>query len=1150
MAVPETEKGRLFIAAAELSDPARRAAFLDAACGDDAALRAEIEDLLRHDEAAGSFLEAPALAPREGRPPGPGAAETPTEATGPGGAPAGDEPAATIDSPGTGGEAHGPSPKAEGPGTRIGPYKLLQQIGEGGMGAVYLAEQEHPVRRKVALKIIKPGMDTAQVVARFEAERQALALMDHPNIAKVLDAGATDSGRPFFVMELVKGVPITEYCDEAQLTPRERLELFVPVCQAIQHAHQKGIIHRDVKPSNVLVTLVDGRPVPRVIDFGIAKATDQRLTERTLFTEHGAIVGTMEYMSPEQAEVIEQDVDTRSDIYSLGVLLYELLTGTTPLERSKLREAGYAEILRRIREEEPPRPSTRLSDSGERLASIAATRRTEPARLTRLVRGELDWIVMRALEKDRTQRYETANGLARDVRRYLDGDPVEACPPSRWYRLRKFARRHRAALAIAGAFALLLVAATAVSAGLALRAERERVRAMKAEALATEEKGRALERERMAIDAVKRFGDVIRASPELKHNPSLAPLRASLLREPQAFFKALRDRLDADKETSPDSLDRLATANTDLGNITDEIGDKQDALHAYERALAIRQRLVREHPWIEGLEAELAWAYRALGNVQRDLGRNDEAIALLEQARFRFGRLVQENPSAAAESRNLSYHQNLAGTYQSIGTVRHAMGQRVEAVASYKEGIAILERLSREHPSNDEFPHNLAAIYGAIAHLQGAKESLASHERARTILERLTRDHPAEPAYQLTLAATCTNIGVLHGLTGRRAEALASYERCLPIFVRLTREYPSVTQYRFLHAASLTNLGGLRKTAGQLEESAAALDDAQRIIQGLIRDNPTVVQFHHLMVTCKINLGQVRRNMGRMAEALSSFEQAAEISGRLAREHLDSSEFASSFGVALAEIGAVHLKGRRFDEARAQLMRAVEWQKKAWARNTEPRYRERLAGHLRDLIRAEDALGLAAEAEQARRELSQWDSTDFGKAALDDRLAAVLKGQAPANDAERLQLALQAYEKKLYAVAARLCAEALANDPGLGSDPRSQLAYSAACVAALAGCGRGKDEPPPDEAARVKLRRQAIAWLKSDLQAWRRVATTAAPGNREEAARALTHSQNDPDLACVRDDKELARLPEGERAAFKQLWHDVDQLLAEVSGGK
>src|SRR6187455_2282332 len=300
-------------------------------------------------------------------------------------------------------------------------------------------------------------MDTQQVIARFEVERQALAMMDHVNIARVFDGGATEAGRPYFVMELVNGVPITKYCDDNHLTPRERLELFVPVCQAIQHAHQKGIIHRDIKPSNVMVTLYDGKSVPKVIDFGVAKATEQKLTERTLFTQYGTMVGTLEYMSPEQAEMSALGVDTRSDIYSLGVLLYELLTGSTPLTHKRLQEAAYGEVLRMIKEEEPPRPSTRLSDSGEALAAISAHRHMEPSKLTKLVRGELDWIVMKTLEKDRNRRYETANAFAADVQRYLADEPVLACPPSTWYRFRKFARRNKRALTTAALVLLFLV---------------------------------------------------------------------------------------------------------------------------------------------------------------------------------------------------------------------------------------------------------------------------------------------------------------------------------------------------------------------------------------------------------------------------------------------------------------------------------------------------------------------------------------------------------------------------------------------------------------------------------------------------------------------------------------------------------------------
>lgn len=409
----------VFLNALEITSGEARGNYLDAQCGNDPALRAEVEELLRHHEQIGALGKSAAVVRTT------------------------------------------PPHSLERPGMTIGPYKLLQQIGEGGMGSVYMADQTHPVQRKVALKVIKAGMDTRQVIARFEAERQALAMMDHVNIARVLDAGATDAGRPYFVMELVHGVPITKYCDDNRLTPRQRLELFVPVCQAIQHAHQKGIIHRDIKPSNVMVTLYDGKPVPKVIDFGVAKATEQKLTERTLFTQYGTMVGTLEYMSPEQAEMSALGVDTRSDIFSLGVLLYELLTGSTPLSSKRMKEAAYAEILRLIKEEEPPKPSTRLSDSGEALAAISAQRHMEPAKLSKLVRGELDWIVMKTLEKDRNRRYETASGFAADVQRYLNDEAVLAWPPSAWYRFRKLARRNKMGLTMASLVAATLFVALA-----------------------------------------------------------------------------------------------------------------------------------------------------------------------------------------------------------------------------------------------------------------------------------------------------------------------------------------------------------------------------------------------------------------------------------------------------------------------------------------------------------------------------------------------------------------------------------------------------------------------------------------------------------------------------------------------------------------
>jgi tetratricopeptide (TPR) repeat protein len=578
---------RIFFAALEKTTPEVRSAYLDVACGDDADLRQRVERLLTAHPQVGSFLAPPAVDP----------SADPLAAT-----------AAHVPSPDNGLSAE-PASAAIG-NVLAGRYKLLQQIGEGGMGTVFMAEQSSPVKRMVAVKIIKAGMDTAQVIARFEAERQALAMMDHPSIAKVLDAGATETGRPFFVMELVKGVPITGFCDQNQLTPRERLELFVPVCQAIQHAHMKGIIHRDIKPSNVLIALYDGKPVPKVIDFGVAKAAGQKLTERTMFTAFGALVGTLEYMSPEQAELNQLDIDTRSDIYSLGVLLYELLTGTTPLTRQRIKDAAYSEILRLIREEEPPKPSTRLSESKDSLASLSAQRKTEPARLAKLVRGELDWIVMKALDKDRSRRYETANGLARDIEHHLNDEAVEACPPSAGYRLRKFARKHKTALIATTAFALLLLAGAIVSTWQAVRATRaeseaqeQRNTALAAEQDANRQRDYASEAEKKAQDEARKARAQAQMAVAYK-----TFIRDDLLGQ-AAFFA---DKLPRDAKWSvllDRAADRLklhpadqplveASIRTTIGSAYYGLGMYQEALPQLERACELfRRELVATAPF-------------------------------------------------------------------------------------------------------------------------------------------------------------------------------------------------------------------------------------------------------------------------------------------------------------------------------------------------------------------------------------------------------------------------------------------------------------------------------------------------------------------------------------------------------------------------
>jgi eukaryotic-like serine/threonine-protein kinase len=575
----------IFLEAVEQHAPEQWSSFLDQACAGDQELRQRVEALLRAHVQANSMLDVEPAVP-------------------------------TIKQSVT-----------DGPGMSLGPYKLLEQIGEGGFGVVFLAEQQQPVRRKVAVKILKPGMDTRQVVARFEAERQALAIMDDPHIAKIFDGGVTSSGRPYFVMELVKGVPITEFCDDNCLTPRQRLELFLPVCRAVQHAHQKGIIHRDLKPSNILVSRHDTTPVVKVIDFGIAKALGQELTDKTLFTRLTEMIGTPLYMSPEQAGMSDLDVDTRSDIYSLGVLLYELLTGTTPFTKERFKKAAYEEIRRIIREEEPPKPSTRLSESKDSLPSISASRQTEPAKLTRLVRGELDWIVMKALEKDRNRRYETANGFAMDIQRYLADEPVQACPPSASYRLRKLVRRNRKLLVTAAVFSVLLVLGViGLVIGLIVvdhqRRSTAEERDLKDMALQGETRAREAERHArtLAMNALRQLTNEV-VQQQLAR-------RAALTDEDRRFLRDVQRHWEGFAALSGDGAEQRAIraeGYLHVASVRDGLGEEKEAQTSAQMALALYQGLVAEFPEEADYRHWLARSHNILGQVLMHLGRWDEA---------------------------------------------------------------------------------------------------------------------------------------------------------------------------------------------------------------------------------------------------------------------------------------------------------------------------------------------------------------------------------------------------------------------------------------------------------------------------------------------------------------------------------------------
>ena len=959
MTDPRPSEKSIFLAALDKGSPEQRAAYLDEACAGDPRLRAEIEALLAAHDRLGELPPAPGAT---------GAGET------------GEEP-----------------PAAEGPGTVIGPYKLLQKLGEGGMGTVYLAEQQEPVRRQVALKILKAGMDSAHVLGRFEQERQALALMDHPNIAKVFDAGTIEahgppsvgSGRPYFAMELVKGVPITAFCDQEQLTPRQRLELMVPVCQAVQHAHQKGVIHRDLKPSNVLIALYDGRPVPKVIDFGIAKATGHKLTERTLFTEVGQMVGTLEYMAPEQAELNNLDIDTRADIYALGGILYELLTGSPPFTGQQLRSAAFAEMLRMIREVEPPRPSTKLSSSAE-LPSIAAKRKLEPKKLTRLVQGELDWIVMKCLEKERQRRYETANSLALDLQRYLADEPVLAGPPSAAYRLRKFVRRNKGRVVAALVIWFLLVGGII---GTSLGMVQAR-RSAEAERLAKDVAEQRLQQVEKANEILASVFSDLNPREEKKGGPDLrVQLGERLKRAAQLLGE----------EAIGDAL-VMARLQTLLGNSLHELGHLDQAQPLLEKARqTYEDRLGADHPDTLACKSNLARLYRAQGKydraelLQQEIlqgltatlgadhdktlmtklnlatvyyyeGKYDRAEPLLLEVVQTFasklgahhvytlqsksrladlyadqGKYDQAEPLflAVVQMHTAKFGVDHVATLQSknnLAEVYRAVAKYDRAEPLFQEILqASMAKLGREHPDTLKYKNNLALVYLATGKVDRAiplLEEVLALQKAK-----LGLDHPET-------VVTMTNLGCAYREAGRLAEAVPLLEEAL----QRVRKRPDPVPWHLTLA--LSGLAGTYDRAGQFAKAEPLRRDL--VVQARKQYGPDAPQAAGALEALARSLLRQEKN----AEAEPLLRECLQVLGRKLPDHW------KTFN-AMSLLGASLLGQQQFAEAERLLVKGYEGLKQREA-EIPTSSKVRLVEAVERLVQLYDAWGKKDEAQKWR----------------------------------------------------------------------------------------------------------------------------------------------------------------------------------------
>ncbi len=919
MAVDSARAKSLFLTASALATPAERAAYLDRECGGDLELLAAVEALLATEAGTSQFSESGAAAsppdPTDLGPVRTGAYQPrplTEQATG-------SQISKDLTSTFTGTEQRGPIPRFAAGEAIAGRYVLVEVIGEGGMGTVFLANQTEPVKRPVALKLIKRGMDSSSVLARFNSERQALALMDHPNIARVFDGGTTSTGQPFFVMELVKGTPLTTYCDQHRLRLKPRLELFVTVCQAVQHAHQKGIIHRDLKPGNVLVAEVDGRPTPKVIDFGVAKATEQLLTDTSL-GEAGEVVGTPAYMSPEQADPTSMDIDTRTDVYALGVMLYELLVGSPPIDAKQFKKGAILEMLRMVREVEPPRPSTKLSTALD-LPNIAANRNIEPAKLAQALRGELDWVVMKALEKDRARRYDSANGLARDLQRYLADEVVEARPPSRGYRLQKFVRRHKGQVVAASLVILSLVAGVIGTTFAMFEAKRQKVYAEKGWERAETEKTRAEQNFATAREIIMSMGSQINVMETGQRDPKLADEAR------RQALDAARSQFEQFRATQPDDLIVLAQAaalHRYAGNVSRTLSEHALALDAYNKSIQITEDLTKRFPAEPEYSITLALTLGDLGALQRLMGKLNESAASLDRAvkiaeglpamnfDAYFGKLPgmhKANEAELADNRrrfsNFAFDKTLGWTEVDRAKIAYYRGLFED---SARFATRAKERLDQLKLAPDEVRHAMDPLLAVIAvdHLAVAwrelgrtEEALAAHEDAIARMKSIVGPKASRDALFWGCEVRRARAQTAAAIPQRRAAEANELVEVGRLAEKLVDDYPQVAFYREKLAETYLIRGELLTLMGQLEPAAAELAKSLAVSRVLIDRFGVLSDSMLVRGRTFLAIGRERAAAGKNDEAIANWKNAAKVFELSLR--FDSENFHHRRGLAEAE---------------------------------------------------------------------------------------------------------------------------------------------------------------------------------------------------------------------------------------------------------